>query len=491
MKTKYKIIISAGFFLFIFLNYLSRFQGPATGYWDTYITAPAFFMTNHPINFVSKDGENLYDYTLPGKIPQNLVGKGTYGVISKDQRIGTSIMLAPWFVFLKLFGVRLFFALLGLLIAVFIFFTLRNLNLRFLICLFGALIAALNPYMLSLNKLNPNIVGMMFISVIIYLILSKKSSWLLIGLVYGIFGGVRNEGILFLPAIIYFLCTSSDRKIKDILLFFLGALITIIPILYWNYFAFGNILMHPTQFSGLEGFRPTFTHRFLFWKFNFNGMFNWPLYTRIVRTPYFAFPVFLLLPLILINSFGVILSTLAVNGIVRFFKEKRRWLIFLILWFLPMYILLSAMENWSELKTSFLLLCLNPIIIFISLGLEDLIRRISSPKYIIRTVCLAVILWSTVRLLFFTDFQADPRWYLRFPRVLQKKEISFIGDDLRTKPESPSEIFTQKKDLTRARIIPCISWQKIDFFSLANKIKLELNQDDLTSVDFWKYIYEH
>jgi len=491
MRIKYKLLISAFFFLFIFLNYLSKFEGPATGYWDTYITAPAFFITNHPIKFVSKDGESLYNYTLPGKLPQNLVGKGTYGIITKDQRIGTGIIFAPWFVFFKLFGFRLLFAFLGLLIAVFTFLTLRCLNLRFSICLFGALITSLNPYMASLNKLNPNIAGMMFISVIIYLIFSRKSSWLLIGLVYGIFGGLRNEGILFLPAIIYFLYTSSNKKIRDSLLFFCGAFIAIIPILYWNYFAFGNMLMHPTQFNGLEGFRPTFAHRFLFWKFNFNGMFNWPLYTQVVRTPYFAFPVFILLPLILINSFGVILSALAVNGIIRFLKEKRRLLIFLMLWFLPMYALLSVMENWSELKTTFLLLCVSPIIIFISFGLDELIKNLSSIKYIIRTACLALIIWSAVRILILTDFQADPRWYLRFPRVLQKGEISFIGDDLRTKPENPREVLAQKKALTSAKIIPPISWRKIDFSSLANKINSELNQDRLTTVDFWKYIYEH
>ncbi|MDD5560773.1 MAG: hypothetical protein PHT50_01375 [Candidatus Omnitrophica bacterium] len=491
MKTKHKSLILASFFIFVFLNYLSRFEGPASGYWDTYITAPAFFITNHHINFVSKDGQNLYNYMLPGKIPQNLVAKDTYGVISKDQRIGTGIMFAPWFLFFKLFGFRLLFAFIGLLIAVFTYLTLRYLGLRSPICLFGALAATLNPYMLSLNKLNPNVAGMMFISIIIYLILSKKTSWLLIGLIYGIFGGVRNEGILFIPAITYFLYISSNRKIRDALLFFCGAFTTIIPMLYWNYFAFGNMFMHPTQFSGLEGFRPTFQHRFLFWKFSFNGMLNWPLYTQIVRTPYFAFPVFLLLPLILINSFGVILSALAVNGAVRFFKEKRRLFIFLMLWFLPMYILLSAMENWSELKTTFLLLCISPIIICISFGLEELTKKISSPRYIIRTASLAAIIWGAVRLLIFTDFQADPRWYLRFPRVLQKGEISFIGDDLRTRPEDPKEILAQKKALTSAKIIPPIPWQKIDFYYLAKKVSSELNQDNLTTIDFWRYIYEH
>lgn len=491
MKNRYKALIAAVVFLLICLSYLARFEGPATGYWDTYITAPALFITNHHITFVSKKGENLYDYSLPGKLPHNLIGKGTYGVISKDQRIGTGIMFAPWFLFFKFFGFRLLFALNGLLIAVFVFLTMRLFTDRFTVCLFAAAAATLNPYMISLNKLNPNIIGMMFISILLYLILSRKAGWLLIGLVYGIFGGVRNEGILFLPAIFYYLFYSSERKFKDSLLFIGAAFITIIPILYWNYFAFGNMFMHPTQFQGLEGFRPTFEHRFLLWKFNFNGMFNWPLYSQVVRTPYFAFPVFLLLPLILVNSFGVILSALTLTGIAVLFREKRELLIFLMLWMLPMYMLLSLMENWSELKTTFLLLCLNPIIMFMSFGLKDLLEKAYSRKYLTLTLCLIAIIWSAVRLSFLTDFQADPRWYARFPRVLQKGEISFIGDDLRTKPEDPIEILAQKKGLTSGWLIPRISVQKIGLSALKSRINSEFNQDDLRILDFWKYIYEN
>lgn len=491
MKNKYKILIAGFVFFFIFLNCLSRFQGPATGYWDTYITAPALLMTNHPVHFVSKTGGELYNYSLPGKLPQNLVQKYTYGIISKDQRIGTAILFAPWFVFFKFFGFRLLFALSILLSAVFAYLTFRLLNIGFGISILLSLILVLNPYLLSLDKLNPNLIGMMFISLLLYLILSRKTSWLLIGLVYGILGGVRNEGILFLPAILFFIFTSPEKRTKNSLLFLTGAFIAILPILYWNHFAFGNILTHPTQFKGLEGFRPTFEHKFLFWKFNFNGMFNWPLYSRIVRTPFFAFPVFLLLPLILINSFGVILIALMFNGLIRMFRERSRIFIFLILWFLPFYTLISAMENWSQLKTTFILLCLNPIIIFISSGLEELTHKLTSAKYIIRTACIIAIIWSAVRLLALCDFPADPRWYVRFPRILQKGEISFIGDDLRTKPEDPDEVTLQKTQLTRAPLIPKLTLPEINITHLAHKINTELRQDSLKVVDFWKYIYEH
>jgi hypothetical protein len=251
------------------------------------------------------------------------------------------------------------------------------------------------------------------------------------------------------------------------------------------------MLMHPTQFKGLEGFRPTFEHRLLFLKFDFNGMFNWPLYEKIVRTPYFAFPVFLLLPLTLVSSFGIILSALSITGTIRIFSSNRRLFIFLAAWFLPMYTLLSAMENWSNLKTTFLLLCVGPLIIVMCLGVQECLEGIGSRKYLIRVLCLIAILWSMVRLLALTDFPADPRWYVRFPRVLENKEISFIGDDLRTAPEDPADIKMQKNTLTQANLLPRIPRQNLDVSELKRKVVLEAKEDSLTTVDFWKYIYEH
>ena len=43
---------------------LLRFDGPAKGYWDTYITAPAMFMNRQPVDFVLKDGSPAWDVQL-------------------------------------------------------------------------------------------------------------------------------------------------------------------------------------------------------------------------------------------------------------------------------------------------------------------------------------------------------------------------------------------------------------------------------------------
>jgi len=485
-----KYTVFAIVFGIIFCSYFARFEGPATGYWDTYITAPAIFMTNQAIDFVSKNGKSLYNYSLPGRLPENLVDKQTYGIISKDQRLGSAILFAPWFLFFNMLGFRILFTLSGVATAFFTFMTLRLFSKRFSICIFSAAAITLNYYILSINKLNPNMMGLLIVSILLYLIMSDKKSWLLIGLLYGVLGGARNVGIFFFPAIIYILLASSERKLKDLSLFVTGAIITILPILCWNHFAFGNPLMHPSQSIELEGFRPTFEHNFFFWKFNFNGMLNYPLYNRLIRTPYFPYPTFLMFPLILLKSFGIVISLLIFSGIAYLYKTRKNKCLFLLLWFLPIYMFFSVQENWSELKMTFLLLFLSPLVIFATYGLEWIMDRRYAAKDILRISSYALLLIFAIKLIFYAEFDADPRWYLRFPRILGSGEISFIGDDLRTKAEDADELLGQKKDLTKANIFPSIRIHSIDMTEALKKAAKEFQQKDISVVDFWKYIYE-
>jgi len=490
INPRLKAFLLIAIFLAIFLGTLLRFKGPASGYWDTCIALPALFMINQPAHFLAKDGQELYHYRLSGSLPHNLVNNDAYGIISKDQRLGAAVLFSPWVLFFNLFGFRLFFALSVTLIAWFVFRTAQLFSAGAWVGIFSLLAATCNSYFLSLDRLNPNILGMMLISLLLYLLLSQETPWFITGLAYGVLCAVRETGVLFLPAIMYQLfCISSHRK-RDTALFILGALIILTQFLYWNKFAFGGAFIHPTQFKGLEGFRPVFSHKLLFLKFDFNGMLNYPFYERIVRTPYFAFPVFLLLPLILINSFGIILSALVFWGAARLFKEKKPAFIFLLLWFIPTYVLFCIMENWSMLKTTFLLLFLNPLVIFMSFGLEALFTNRHSVKRWLGVVVSCLVIFTVAKALSYIDFTVDPRWYVRFPRVLRAQEISYIGDDLRTKKEDLQEVLAQKKELTSANLLPRPYRTGVDIHAIMKKMKSEISQRDIAAIDYWKYIYE-
>ena len=70
---KFNVTVLA-LFLGTFVFGLFRFDGPAKGYWDTYITAPAMFMNTVPVQFVLKDDSPAFDPQLEGKLPWDLVG---------------------------------------------------------------------------------------------------------------------------------------------------------------------------------------------------------------------------------------------------------------------------------------------------------------------------------------------------------------------------------------------------------------------------------
>ncbi|MFH1045345.1 MAG: hypothetical protein V1727_00085 [Candidatus Omnitrophota bacterium] len=419
-----------------------------------------------------------------------MINKDADGISSKDQRLGGAIIFTPWYLLFNIFGFRFFFAISGVLIAIFALLISQLLFKNFYLSVFSAVIAALNSYILSINNLNPNILGLMIISILLYLLLEDTPNGLIIGLVYGTLGGIRNESILFLPAIIYKLLISSPGKGRNITLFFLGSLLAIAPILYWNQYAFGNPFMHPTQFPSLGGFRPVFAHRFLFWKFDFNGMLNYPFYHKIIRTPYFSFPTFLLLPLTLASSLGILMFSLIFTGALNLFKRRRQLFIFLMLWFLPMYLLLSVQENWSNLKMTFLLMLISPIIIFIAAGIEDLFSKGKLKSRLTSLILLSIAVFFLIRSLASSDFEADQRWYERFPRAVEGKNISYIGDDLRTKKEDPAELLDQKRILTQGNLLPKLDKTGIDLLKKIQIIKQETKQKGITVVDIWKYIYE-
>ena len=100
---------------------------------------------------------------------------------------------------------------------------------------------------------------------------------------------------------------------------------------------------------------------------------------------------------------------------------------------------------------------------------------------------LSCTLFVSVTALANIDFEVDERWYERFPRA-KENIMSFIGDDLRTKPENNTSLSQQRKKLTQANIFPAFDMKNL-FAVDVNTIRSEQSQKSLRTVDFWKYIY--
>ena len=425
-----------------------HFDGPSRGYWDTYITVPAMFMTGQPVDLHRMDGTPRFTYRLKGRVPDDTYDPtpGSYGIASEDQRIGTAILFAAPFALVNLAAFRWGFATCWALTFLFAFLALRRLVGGFAAPLAAALILVLNPFSLYLERLNGNALGL-GVMVFLWFLLGEElaaargehqrgdarplsrsmASWAVIGLTYGILGGIRNEAIVLGPLFLACLWRGSpDARGGSARLawfaarfgtFTAAAFAGILPVLLWNQFAYGQMLIHPSQVSHLQGFRPTFPHSFLGAEFQFNGLLNWPFHDHVVRTPHFAFPTFLLWPLVTVKSLGLALSAAAAVGAFVLVRRRPFEAAVLLAWYGVVYLLFMFQENLEELKQTFMGLHLFPLAAFVAAGLAWLAEAPRAWRRWATIAAVACALAAGVVATRAVDAPADERWYVRFPHA--------------------------------------------------------------------------
>jgi len=365
--------------------------------------------------------------------------------------------------------------------------------------LLGSLIVVLNPLLLYFNRLNANIVSLVLVSLLLFLLI-RANFFFLAGGIYSILGGVRDEAIIFMPALFIFILLNAKEnktRLRNVCYFLLGSLLFILPILMWKIFAYGNIFTHPTQYDGLQGYRPVFEHSILGLKFNFNGLLNYPFYGRIVRTPHFPFPNFLTLPLLLLRSLGLFLFSTAIIGVYYLIKQKRNIGLLMLLLFFPFLLFLLFQENWEELKSSFLIILMPSLAFFIISGIVAVKNSLREDKKpLIAFTTLIVISFISVNIIYDLNFEKDGRWYVRFPHSqAHETNLNSLPEDLRLDwqffytDETQEEYRYLKQKYTSLNILPQIYRPlKMNSFSL-QKFKDELNNKQLTTLEVWDYIY--
>ncbi len=482
---------------------LLRFDGPARGYWDTYITAPALFMNQVPVTF-TKHGKVLPASSLKGVLPEDLKDEATYGIITKDQRIGAGITASAPFAFLGIFGLRLLFALcVALTIPTTLLAARRLIPEARWAALVAALALAWNPFVLSVDRLNANLLVLPLLMLAWDLALRPKVPWVLLGLTLGLIAGLRNAAICFVPALSYWaLCGVPARGLSERtarLLKLGGAtVLAMLPIFYWKDFAFGSPFMHPSQYPHFQGFRPEFPHSLFGLHFGFNGLFNWPLHDRLVRTPHFAFPTYLLFPLVTLRALGLVGGALILLGLAQTLRRNRKVALFGLLWAGCVYLLFGPQENWEEVKMTFMLLAYPPLILWLAAGLHALTLRAGRLQRLVALAALCALLFAGVRWAATLDFPADTRWYVRFPKAapgapgVQAGLAETARNDTTffLSHETPEEIARERHKLTAALPWPMptlpLRW---DLRRAAGELAAELGRRTLTVPDVWDDIY--
>ena len=480
-----------------------RFDGPSRGYWDTYITVPAMFMTGQPVDLRRVDGSPRFDYTLEGRLPDDTFDPDSYGIASKDQRIGTGILFAAPFALFNMAAFRWTYAACWALLFVFAHRALRQLLGGGWAPLAGALFLVFNPFSLYLDRLNGNLFGLVFLAFLWLLLSEERPAWWLAGAVFGIVGGIRNEAIILAPLFPAFILHREGltRRAAGAFAASVGAAaVAILPVLIWNDFAYGQPIIHPSQVAHLEGFRPTFPHSWfgLGEPFEFNGLLNYPFHTEVVRTPHFAYPTFLHWPLVTVKSLGLALAPLAAAGAVVLARRRPLEGALLLYWYGIVCALFAFQENWEELKQTFMALHLFPLAAFLAAGLAWFAERPRAPARWVGLAAAAGALALALLSLRGLEIPADERWYVRFPHA-GSNDTGMDGLPVRLRKdwhffytrESAAEIAAERLHMTRPRPWPALYRPPHvpDGEDLAAALR-EPRQRELSTLAVWSYIYE-
>ena len=492
-----------GSMVLTFVFAMLRYDGPAQGYWDTYITAPAMFMNGDPIEF-TKDNQALYPIELQDRLPEDLKNEETYGIISKDQRIGAGITASAPYAAFGILGFRVFFALTVMLLIPMTVLIFRRIRPEaYWAALLAGIALAWNPFVLSVDRLNANLLILPLVLLLMDLCFREKVPWLWVGVVLGLCAGLRNAAICFVPALTCWAVwgvEASSWKERCLRLFKIGAatLAMMLPIFVWKQYAFGDPFIHSSQYPHFQGFRPEFPHSLLGLEFQFNGLFNWPLHSELVRTPHFAFPTYFLFPLVTLRAFGWLLCALMLFGLVAQTRVARKHAAFLMLWCLGVYALFGPQENWEEVKMTFMLLAYPPLIVWLGLGLHALLEGVDRKRRITAVSLLSLWLVLGIKLMAFVDVPVDERWYVRFPKAAptapnvqagvspseRNDTVYFLAH------ETPEEIEIERNKLTAAWPWPASYLPlNLDFSRELSELWSEQGQRTLSIPAVWDDIY--
>ena len=507
-----------------------RFRGPALGYWDIYIATPAMILNATPVDFVLADGTPAWNYHLSGVLPNDLLAPSSYGIATKDQRFGSAVAAAQGFAFAGILGFRLTFCLcLGLLPALGL--TLwRRVRPQltdpaapardWLGVLLGTWLA-LNPFTLAIDRLNPSVFALPLVLLVLTLVADRRrensvARALLAGILLGLCASMREEVVCLVPALgAWMLWGPADfesrQRWQRIVALSLACVVAMIPTLLWKQFIFGDPLMHPSQYAHHDGFRPEFEHQFGSLSFKFNGLLNWPFIDQLVRTPHFAFPVWLLWPLVTLKALGLAGAALVAIGWLQLWQRARAtaWLSLGIAG--PLYLLFGPQENWEEVKMTFLLLALPAVALPLAQGLAwaaDVAttaqlgpRRLLAVQGRLLGLSIAVAATLGGGLVALQQWQVpvDRRWYARFPNAdpaqnptaAAQLTESERGDwTFFQRADHPDELERERHKLTTLRLLPTqylpVRWQ---WQQAMEQTVVEMGARRWRVLDIWGYIY--
>jgi hypothetical protein len=350
----------------------------------------------------------LIDWQEPGRSVNDflLVGQG--------QRLGPAVVIGPFLGLFGVFGVRLVYALQGLLLP----------GLGYLLGRWGcserwapwvtAILLTFSPYALEIRIFDENFMALCFGTLTLVLLRRHPA---LAAAACALFLGIRHVGLLCLPFLLWTLGRQRNRW--AVLRFVVVLAVCCTP------YVIRHLYMGLTMGMWFEGTQDRLPapHTFLGLEFMSAALWNFPFVPEPLRSHYVAYPNLFAFPLDLIRRFGVLSLAAVPLGWVALARRDRSLLVLGLGWFFPILLLVMLKSNWIEPnKMGIPASVLGPLVLWIVAGLGLLLRM--RPWWALLCLLVPVLGWvamSPVRAPL--DERIRPYWTERGNHVVPEEAV--------------------------------------------------------------------
>ncbi len=306
----------------------------------------------------------------------------------------------------KLFSFKITCILFICLLFIFVYLIVNKLLKQKIIALCSALFAVFNPYILSVEVLDRNIIALTISAVMFYLILEHKNKVFLHGLIFGILAGtgLRFLPLLFIVPVVMLYCY-EHKPAKAYAVFIAGFAIT---------FTFN--LPH-LFFNGLHSLGETEPSL---------GLIR-EMYSRWLRTPFVPFPNMVFYVLNILSYFGYVFFGLIILGGFTLRKTNRKLFAAFLFLFLSVIFVLAYQRNWIEAdKSRIMLTGFLPLFVFFAYGLKRIFTKGSILKKSMAGLACVLLPMIFVRAFSVLDFGQDTGFYTR-KYLYQQESLLYYG----------------------------------------------------------------
>ncbi len=285
-----------------------------------------------------------------------------------DARLGNAAVLSAYLALFSDMGFRVLYGLVGFLLALGGYLYAWELSgKRTVFGYVGMLFIALNPAILKIPLLDENMLALGFLATIFPWLTRKESPWIVLGILFSLVLGMRHILVLSLPGILFIVWRVAGKR--SFLWFFLAMFAGTLPWHWHHHLALGSVFRFES--FGQVG---QFVHSIGPFSFNWEGMLGWPFVEQLIRTPQNPFPTMFMWPLWLMDHFGLLLFSAVLLGVAV--GSGRRHGIFALLFFLPVFGILSVQENWDYVhKMTVIVILMLPMLFWLIRGLLAITAR--------------------------------------------------------------------------------------------------------------------